>query len=68
MPTIKKLHPTLKKCACGWVGSKRDLYIHFAELRRSHLFYYEHGEVPLNEDFQQQTNITYDNTNKSNVS
>jgi hypothetical protein len=50
---IKKLHPTLKACACGFIGTRSQLYNH---LRCPQLgatareFFTLHGEVPLNED------------------
>jgi hypothetical protein len=31
MPTIKKLHPTLKACKCGFIGTRGQLYIHFSD-------------------------------------
>jgi len=62
---IKQLHPTLKACKCGMVGTRSQLYKHFdyfyrklaveVATRRSdktlnQLFFTSHGEVPLNED------------------
>lgn len=49
---LRRLHPTLKKCACGFVGPKREFYGHMdrriKELGKD--VWNEHGEVPLNED------------------
>lgn len=55
---IKKLHPTLKKCGCGFIGNKGQFYEHMDNASQgihSHVelatkFYKEHGEVPINED------------------
>jgi len=55
---IKKLHPTLKACACGFIGTSTQLYHHFEYARSDNArrglleraFYEDHGEVPLNED------------------
>ena len=57
---VKRLHPTLKKCACGFVGTKHELYKHFDSERKDYDgvwpgflpkdFWTKHGEVPLNED------------------
>jgi hypothetical protein len=49
---IKQLHPTLKACACGYIGSRTQLYKHFdtehKQLGSSLKFFAKHGEVPLN--------------------
>jgi hypothetical protein len=59
MPTIKKLHPTLKACKCGFMGSRTGLYNHLKQTERNVVkimgyswsdYYAKHGEVPLNED------------------
>lgn len=55
---IKQLHPSLKKCACGYIGTKRELYKHFEDIQRTmkamgespREFWAGHGEVPLNVD------------------
>jgi hypothetical protein len=52
---VKKLHPTLKKCACGFIGSKHKLYKHFDETRFEGKepvknWFDKHGEVPCNVD------------------
>lgn len=54
---IRKLHPTLKACKCGFIGVRSSLYKHFDnELTEWKLsgdqksFYIHHGEVPLNEN------------------
>jgi hypothetical protein len=55
---IKQLHPTLKKCRCHYIGTKRELYKHFDQVRRRmkvfgeppREFFVAHGEVPLNTD------------------
>jgi hypothetical protein len=53
------LHPTLKACKCGFIGTKRNLYKHFDSqygkfgndlMRLQSDFFIYHGEVPLNED------------------
>lgn len=49
------LHPTLKKCKCHYIGTKRELYKHFDDVRRrmkvfgesAREFFAGHGEVPL---------------------
>jgi hypothetical protein len=51
---IAKLHPTLKACSCGFIGSKSQYWKHY-ETRMTEFdsirdFYKHHGEVPLNED------------------
>lgn len=57
--TIKKLHPTLKKCKCGFISQRTQLYNHLERAKRNHRrpsgtldneFFRQHGEVPLNED------------------
>lgn len=57
MQTVKKLHPTLKKCACGYTGTKEQLYKHLKSQKEFYnlvgnvkKFYVLHGEVPLNEE------------------
>jgi hypothetical protein len=55
---IKQLHPTLKKCKCHYIGTKRELYKHFDQVQRrmkvfgepAREFFVAHGEVPLNVD------------------
>lgn len=55
---IKQLHPTLKACKCNYIGTKRELYKHFDDTRRTmkamgepaREFFAGHGEVPLNVD------------------
>jgi hypothetical protein len=47
---IRRLHPTLKKCQCGFIGTKPELYKHFDKLKGLPNFFTLHGEVPLNED------------------
>lgn len=52
---FQPLHPTLKKCACGYIGTKRELYKHFDDVKRMLTAHGEpmreflvcHGEVPL---------------------
>ncbi len=52
------LHPSLKKCKCGYIGTKRELYKHFDDIRRTmkamnesaREFFAGHGEVPLRTD------------------
>lgn len=54
----KPLHPTLKACKCGYICTKRELYKHFDDIRRTmkafgespREFFAGHGEVPLNVD------------------
>lgn len=52
---IKQLHPTLKKCKCGFIGKRNELYKHLDRARsafdpNSKNFFKFHGEVPLNVD------------------
>jgi hypothetical protein len=54
---IKHLHPTMKKCGCGFIGNKTQFYDHLMDERMVYKFedrlvefYERHGEVPLNED------------------
>ena len=55
---IKQLHPSLKACKCGLICTKRELYKHFDDTRRTmkafgepaREFWAGHGEVPLNVD------------------
>jgi hypothetical protein len=60
---IRKLHPTLKKCKCGLICSRNQLYKHFDSEAAKHAgdavrqlagqpvsFFCKHGEVPLNTD------------------
>lgn len=59
---IKKLHPTLKKCKCGFIGVRPAWWKHYENERpvkhenkvvnemRLIAFYGMHGEVPINED------------------
>ena len=47
------LHPTLKACKCGFIGTRSALYKHFKLWKYNMTpkgFFEEHGEVPLNED------------------
>jgi hypothetical protein len=52
------LHPSLKKCKCGNIMTKRELYKHFDDIRRrmkvfnepAREFFVAHGEVPLRVD------------------
>lgn len=54
---IEKLHPTLKKCGCGFIGTKQQYQKHFdSELSATKklgwslkAFYQLHGEVPINQ-------------------
>jgi len=50
---VKRLHPTLKKCACGWTGSKTGLFDHIDKAEgleglSTKDFWTKHGEVPHN--------------------
>ena len=64
---FRTLHPTLKKCRCGYVADKGKLYRHFDEVRsmlRAHgdaaiEFFVAHGEVPYYTDNEPPT---YDHT------
>ena len=55
---IRKLHPTLKKCRCGFIGTKHVFMGHMDTLlaarraggEKPEIFWSQHGEVPLNED------------------
>lgn len=51
---IKKLHPTLKACKCGFIGTSGQLYKHYDSNKFRQIpdcdFFAQHGEVPLNED------------------
>lgn len=55
---FQPMHPTLKKCKCHYIGTKRELYKHFDDVRRrmkqfnepAREFFAGHGEVPLNVD------------------
>lgn len=54
---VKRLHPTLKACACGFVGTKNEFLKHMEAkerlaifMRQTDAFWKEHGEIPLNED------------------
>jgi hypothetical protein len=53
------LHPTLKACKCGFIGTRSQLYKHFNREQEpvdglvdmdARTFFTLHGEVPLNED------------------
>lgn len=59
---IKRLHPTLRKCKCGYIDTKHNVLNHIIqglharsskELRTQNFnvreFWKHHGEVPLNE-------------------
>lgn len=54
---IRKLHPTHKKCKCGFVGTKHLFHKHIEDGERKAFitgvtareFWTEHGELPLNE-------------------
>ena len=37
---IKQLHPTLKACKCGYIGSRAELYKHFDIVQA---YFKEHG-------------------------
>lgn len=59
MPTIQKLHPTLKKCKCGFIGNRGQLYKHLEHEKATwpetapeaiKTYFQLHGEVPINED------------------
>jgi hypothetical protein len=50
---VKQLHPTLKKCACGWIGTKTKFFDHIDEAEgleglSAKEFWTKHGEIPLN--------------------
>ncbi len=55
---FEPLHPSLKKCKCHYIGTKRELYKHFDDVRRrmrvfnepAREFFAGHGEVPLRVD------------------
>jgi len=54
---VKQLHPTLKACGCGFVGTKTEFMNHMEAkerlaifMRQTDQFWKEHGEIPLNED------------------
>jgi len=54
---VKQLHPTLKACNCGFVGTKLAFLNHMEAkerlaifMRQTDKFWREHGEIPLNED------------------
>ena len=49
---IRPLHPTLKKCKCGFIGNRHALYKHFDTIKRVEgtLNMSQHGEVPLHID------------------
>jgi hypothetical protein len=55
---MSKLHPTLKLCHCGFIGTRNDFYDHMKIKERMHLFfggtlkehYANHGERVLDED------------------
>ncbi len=53
---IKTLHPSLKACKCGYVGTRSELYRHLAQANNGIVklsnaeFFGRHGEVPLNAD------------------
>jgi hypothetical protein len=52
---IKQLHPTLKACKCGFIGSRKMLYKHFDSTldiwpKETKGFFNVHGEVVLNVD------------------
>lgn len=50
---FQPLHPTLKKCKCGFIGTRTQLYRHFDAERFTAAgipingFFARHGEVPL---------------------
>jgi hypothetical protein len=50
----KSLHPTLKACHCGFIGSRKAFYDHMnatvKEYTAARLFFLEHGEAVLNSD------------------
>jgi len=51
---IQRLHPTIKGCRCGFIGTKTQLYNHLGEwtkhYKTSKEFFAEHSEVPINEN------------------
>jgi hypothetical protein len=51
---IKQLHPTLKACKCGFIGTKTEFYNHMNETVKQYTaarqFFTEHGEAVLNFD------------------
>jgi len=51
---IKSLHPTLKACHCGFIGTKPQFYEHMNVLIKQYTsakqFFTEHGESILNVD------------------
>jgi hypothetical protein len=53
---IKPLHPTLKACKCGFIGSRAQLYKHLDLVSLLYLssdpkaFWNDHGESVLNVD------------------
>ncbi len=55
---IKSLHPTLRKCQCGYIASSHLVTKHIETLlaarrmggEEPQVFWSQHGEVPLNED------------------
>jgi hypothetical protein len=50
---FRQMHPTLKACACGFVGNKYELEKHFAGESTSgqspREFWTQHGEIPFYE-------------------
>lgn len=47
----RKLHPTLKKCACGWIGAKKGYFDHIDDAESDEglsakEFWTKHGEIP----------------------
>jgi hypothetical protein len=64
---IKRLHPTLKKCACGFVGSKHLFLQHMDVMLMSarsggedaKVFWQKHGEVPYNIENNEMVDIDW---------
>jgi hypothetical protein len=50
---FQPLHPTLKKCKCGFIGTRVKFYDHMDvavdEYPNAKAFWEEHGEVPLSQ-------------------
>lgn len=62
---IRKLHPTLKLCKCGYISDRNSLYRHLDQVRSHYTrcgmsadeFWADHGELPLNDDDERLTNL-----------
>jgi hypothetical protein len=60
MNPFRQLHPTLRKCKCGFVGKKSEFHAHMIKLERELVhktgkmgykaFFQRHGEVPIYTD------------------